>query len=144
MSPDQTALTLTRSCRECGADIPWDGKAGRPRVLCDRCRPSTWAPMRGSGINNPVSAPLSRTTDPETSRAAAAWVNGAAVEQCILDAYAQFGWLNADEVCNVLPECYPPTVRSAVTRLQKSKRLVSTGTKRPSNRGRPSIVWRLA
>ncbi len=91
-----------------------------------------------------VTKPRSRRTDPETSRIAAASVNTAAVEARILDAYRLFGWLNADECVNVIDECHPPTVRSAVTRLKKSGQLIDTGTKRPSNRGRPSTVLKLA
>jgi hypothetical protein len=75
MSPDQTSLTLTRSCRECGADIPWDGGPGRPRVLCDACRPDEWPLLRGRRINQSVSGesvtPTARRSDPESSHDAA-------------------------------------------------------------------------
>ncbi len=48
-----------------------------------------------------------------------------------------------DELCARLPRIFPPTVKSARSRLSNKGFLVASGTTRPSSRGRDSIVWRL-
>lgn len=144
MSPDQTSLTLTRSCRDCGADIPWDGGPGRPRVVCDACRPRQWPPLRSEVINQSAGRPLARRTDPRTAHQAAASITPGHVEKRIVETYRLFGWLTPFECADVLGDAHDGTVRSAVGRLRKSGVLVETGTTRPSPRGRASMVLKLA
>lgn len=145
---DQGALTLTRECRECGTAIPWDGGPGRPRVLCDGCRPAEWPSLRGSGINQSSGdrspLPRHRVSDPDTSRAAAESVDPKPAETAILAEFDRFGMLNDDELCQQLPEFYPPTIRTARSRLAKAGVLVDSGTRRPSLRGRQMTVWKRA
>ena len=49
-----------------------------------------------------------------------------------------------DELCDRLIGHYPPTVKTARSRLSKAGVLVDSGERRMSNHNRPSIVWRLA
>jgi hypothetical protein len=48
-----------------------------------------------------------------------------------------------DEIAARLPTCYPPTVKSARSRLSGQGLLVDSGVRRPSVRGRDQIVWKL-
>jgi HrpA-like RNA helicase len=84
---------------------------------------------------------LFRTSDPDTSRQAAASVDGAAVEELVLEAFLQFGALTDDELVDVLDGPYGPTVKTARSRLHKAGCLKDSGMRRPSNRGRQMIVW---
>ena len=136
MSPDQGVL-LGAACRECGVPLPGYPGVGRPRTLCDGCYP-TRGPARK---RHEVPAVLSRRSDPPTSRAAAASVNAGAVETLILEAFDQFGALTADELCDVLDGPFPPTVKSALSRLKNAGCLKDSGMRRPSNRGRLMVVW---
>jgi len=44
---EQPTLLLESECRQCGASVPYSG-VGRPRVLCDSCRPaSSFPPVTG-------------------------------------------------------------------------------------------------
>ena len=59
-----------------------------------------------------------------------------------------FGWPSAprdgftdDELCSYLNVRYPPTVKSARSRLSRAGYLRDSGVRRDSARGRPSIVW---
>lgn len=87
-----------------------------------------------------------RVTDPDTSAAAAIAQSGL-MERLILDAF-RFGdqHLTHDELCaHPLLRCYhPPTVKTACSRVVKAGLLVDSGERRPSNRGRAQVVWRLA
>lgn len=87
---------------------------------------------------------LARLFDPDTSQAAAASVNSAAAEAAILEQFDLFAYLTDDELCAVLDDAYPPTVKSARSRLTKAGLLTDTGLRRPSNRGRQMIVWKRA
>ncbi len=84
---------------------------------------------------------LFRTSDPVTSRQAAASVNSHAVESLILGAFDQFGALTDDELVDVLDGPHGPTVKTARSRLHKAGCLKDSGMRRPSNRGRAQIVW---
>lgn len=137
---DQDTLALMVSCRTCGKPLAYAG-VGRPASLCDSCYPDTYPPRKR---RHEVPSPLSRRSDPSTSADAAASIPSGAVETRILEAFDQFGWLNSSEVANVLEDAHEPTVVTAVSRLVGSGALVKTGTTRPSNRGRPSIVYTLA
>lgn len=139
MSPDQGVL-LGAECRQCHAPLPEYPGVGRPRSLCDECYPPR-APARKQ---HEVPAPLSRRSDPVTSIEAAASVDARAVEARILEAFAQFGLLNDDELAGVLDDLHPPTVKTARSRLAKAGCLVDSGRTRPSNRGRAMACWEVA
>lgn len=83
-----------------------------------------------------------RASDPDTSHAAAARQRGGA-RPAILAAYRAHGPMCDDELAAVLPDFYPPTVKSARTRLSNDGFLVDTGDRRPSVRGCAQIVWAL-
>lgn len=114
---------------------------GRPRAYCDPCRPGWFPPLKE--VNRARSG-RARSTDPDTSHAAAA-LDHTAVERRILDAFDLMAWLTDDELADMLPDAHPPTVKAARSRLSKTTppTLVDTGTRRPSNRGRLMIVWSL-
>ena len=94
---------------------------------------------------------LARLGDPETSRRAAERITGAA-ETRILRAFERSarydrypGWTD-DEMCEWVcgPDDNPPTFKSARSRLVDKGLLVDSGERRPSSRGVPQIVWKLA
>lgn len=94
---------------------------------------------------------LARASDPQTSHEAARSITGR-TERCILELFTPEGrryWLNehdvgltGDDIADILG-IYPPTVKSALSRLKNHKLIEACGT-RPSARGLPSTVWRLA
>lgn len=89
--------------------------------------------------------PTARYDDPAPSHAAAELIapHTAAVEHDIVAAFrAHPAGLTDDELCRHLEQRYPPTVKTARSRLAKTGRLVPTG-ERLSLRGRPMTVWRL-
>ena len=89
--------------------------------------------------------PQARAGDPSTSRdAAAAQRDPRGVEAAILVAFADIGPCTDDELCDELACWYPPTVKSARSRLSKRGLLVDTGCTRPSLRGCQQKVWQLA
>lgn len=71
-----------------------------------------------------------RRSDPSTS-----------TEAACLEVFAEGGRYTTDELCACLPNVYPPTLKSAVSRLAGRRLIVDTGERRPSNRDRASIVW---
>jgi hypothetical protein len=83
---------------------------------------------------------LARRTDPQTSHDAADTI-GDQAERAIRRLYAIPRHLTDDEICDLLPELYPPTVKSARSRLTKAGFLVGWGTE-PSARGRAMTVWK--
>jgi hypothetical protein len=87
--------------------------------------------------------PAARRTDPATSHAAAALV-AAGVEERIVAAFAEYGALTDDELTEALPEFYPPTVKTARSRLSKRGVLIPTGGTRMSFRNRAMTVWAVA
>ena len=99
-----------------------------------------------------VPHPRARATDTQTAVDAARSVTPGRTERMILDAFQRTGYrkprcqqgFTDDELCVWLPLLYPPTVKSARSRLTALGLLVDSGTRRPSDRGRLSIVWRLA
>lgn len=80
-----------------------------------------------------------RHHDPATSVAAARSVKPGALEQRIRTLIASCGPMTADELVERMPDVYPPTAKSAISRAG----LRATGTTRPSKRGREQIVWGL-
>lgn len=157
---EQPTLLLETVCRECEQPIPYSG-VGRPRVLCDSCRPASSFPpvkevpaaaeryvevrahrRRLTGDDtSPI--PRHRITDPVTSSHAAKRAAGQGVEAEILGVFARYPELTDDELCAVLPDRYPPTTKSARSRLAKNGYLHDTGRTRPSARGVDQIVWTL-
>lgn len=89
------------------------------------------------------SGPRARRRDPDTSHAAATHVARGAgtLEVLILEQFVAHGTLTDDELCLWLRDHYPPTVKTARSRLSGLGDLVDTGWRRPSVRGRPQIVW---
>ena len=88
--------------------------------------------------------PLARHRDPQTSLDAARSITPGRTEKQILE---QFRYASStftdDELAAMLPG-YPPTIKTARSRLSNAGLLVDSGRRRPSNRGRDQIVWRLA
>lgn len=87
--------------------------------------------------------PAVRVADPVTSVCAARSVDPGRTERLILDTFAAAGrvGLTDDELVAVLVPLYPPTVKTARSRLSKRAHLVDSGRRRLSNRGRDQIVW---
>jgi hypothetical protein len=81
-----------------------------------------------------------RHTDPRSSVIAAQKQRGGA-EQAILDVLTVYGPMHADAICAHRPTIYPPTLRSALARLNKNDRIVWTGDHADSDRGCPQMVW---
>lgn len=90
-----------------------------------------------------------RASDPSTSHEAAVVISGR-TELLILDAFGdprQGITMTDDQLADWLSlaaHTHPPTVKSARSRLSRAGLLVDSGERRPSNRGRQQIVWRLA
>jgi len=88
--------------------------------------------------------PLWRSTDPPTSiEAAPPREAREALEAEILDAHSAVPDLTDDELCDWLSHRHAPSVKTARSRLSKAGVLSDTGRTRPSNRGRPQVVWTL-
>jgi hypothetical protein len=89
-------------------------------------------------------SPTARRIDPATSHeAAAAMPPLGRLERAILACFAD-GAKTDEEVCELLPECFPPTVKTCRSRLTKRGLLVPTGARRPSSRGHDMQVWAVA
>lgn len=86
---------------------------------------------------------LARSTDPDTSREAAQRITGR-TEKLLLQAFHILSTWTADELCRMYPTVYPPTLVSALSRLKGHKLIEPIGTTRPSRRGSPQTVYRLA
>ncbi len=89
-----------------------------------------------------VAGGLARHDDPETSRRAAQSISGRT--ERIIYHWFDSGPMTDDELCACVPYLFPPTVKSARSRLSKRGLLVASGKTRPSARGREQIVWCLA
>lgn len=86
-----------------------------------------------------------RRTDPDTSAQAAASITPGRTERAILDTLREHpAGLTADELSVHLAPVFPPTLKSALARVHKAGLARDTGERRPSARGRDSIVWALA
>lgn len=87
--------------------------------------------------------PVARATNPGTSWAAAKSLTRGRTEQAILDLFTHDGVeLTDDEITTRLPAMYPPTVKSARSRLTNAGLLADADVRRRSSRGRLMIVWR--
>lgn len=91
----------------------------------------------------PRPSALARRTDPDTSKAAAASV-GNGLEPKILEVLDRRGPSTADEIVQALLPAYPPSCKSAISRLKNAGLVEDSGERRPSNRGRLQCVWRLS
>jgi hypothetical protein len=84
--------------------------------------------------------PKARRRDPETSHEAARRAPN--VEDVILEVLANYrDGLTDDELCAELAKHYPPTVKSARSRLAKYGCLHDSGKRRLSLRNRSMVVW---
>jgi len=93
-------------------------------------------------------AGLARTSDPDTSRAAARTI-GKGTETAVMAAHCKgvfYSWagLTDDELAEIMDGWHPPTVKSARSRLSRRGLLVDSGERRLSSRGRAQIVWQVA
>lgn len=89
--------------------------------------------------------PQARGCDPITAHVAAATVNEPGyTEFRILAAFDVHGALTDDELVEMLPDFYGPTIRTARSRLTKKGLIVPTGATRLSGRGRDMTVWQVA
>lgn len=89
---------------------------------------------------NQLTLPTARATDPITSHRAASSV-APHVKEAVLRVHCEHDGLTDDDLVDLLPRFWGPTVRSARSRLKKDGRLRDSGRTRPSNRGRQAIVW---
>lgn len=163
---DQPTLLLETSCRECGSPVPYSG-VGRPRVLCDSCRPASSLPpvkkvpeavsrvvtvrehtrrVKGESPIPRHVAPTARATDPETSHTAAlrakVTADNARGRALIELALAASVGLTDFELA-------ARTGKAQTSIGVRRKELVTLGLveraplhPRPSPSGTPSIVWR--
>ena len=98
-----------------------------------------------------VPHPRARAVDTQTALDAARSITPGRTERQILDAFHREGYrkprhlrgFTDDELCAWMPTLYPPTVKSARSRLTNQGLLEDSGERRPSIRGRDQIVWRL-
>lgn len=86
---------------------------------------------------------LARFGDPQTSQDAAKVITGR-TERRLLAAFGEYGQYTDDELAAHFPDMYPPTLKSARSRLTAKRLLVDSGTRRWSVRGCEMIVWRRA
>ena len=93
-----------------------------------------------------VPHPRARATDTVTALSAARSVTPGRTEARILAEFVVSPWrgFTDDEIADRLAPMYPPTVKTARSRLTGAGRLVDSGRRRLSNRGRDQIVWVLA
>lgn len=100
---------------------------------------------RVSGDTSPI--PRHRVSDPATSVNAAKSVAGQGVEREILEAFVKnrrthgVPGLTDDELAALLPDRYPPTIRTARSRLFRNGHLADSGQVRLSARRREMTVW---
>lgn len=87
--------------------------------------------------------PKARRRDADTSHAAAESIESWVQDDALLCKFAKYGPLTDDELAAACPTWYPPTLKSARSRLKNRGLLVDSGERRPSQRGRNQIVWRL-
>lgn len=87
--------------------------------------------------------PRHRHTDPTTSAQACRSVTATHTETAILTAFRHApAGLTDDELATLLaPTHYPPTTKTARSRLSGRGLLVDTGLRRLSLRGRDMVVW---
>ncbi len=146
-------------CRGCDEPLTYPG-VGRPRVYCDSCRPD-WFPavkevpsavsMAFPGfpeapttrtvpvkaherrVSGPPSVPLARTTDPDTSRAAAVRIRPGehARRRAVLHAFVEHGPMIVAEVHQRVGG-RSNTIAGAVSRYALDGWLEATGERRQS------------
>lgn len=84
-----------------------------------------------------------RASDPQTSVEAARAVDAVVIRTAILAEFRLMAWLTDDELADNLPQFVRESVKTARSGLKADGLVEPTGVKRPSNHGRPMIVWRL-
>ena len=106
--------------------------------------------MQTLSLFETVPHPRARAVDTQTALDAARSITPGRTEALILEAFHRVGYrkprregFTDDELCHWMPTLYAPTVKSARSRLSNQGLLVDSGVRRPSNRGRDQIVWRL-
>jgi hypothetical protein len=91
--------------------------------------------------------PRARARDTQTALDAARSITPGRTERMILDLFHGPGCalvqMTDDELAAFLPLLHSPTVKSARSRLTALGLLEDSGVRRPSDRGRDQIVWRL-
>lgn len=85
--------------------------------------------------------PRARADDPTTSHAAAAFLTPGRLEGMIVSVMQPGEELTADDICARLPEQYPPSVKTALSRCRDAGAVLRLESERPSARGRPSKLW---
>lgn len=85
--------------------------------------------------------PVARRTDPPTSWASAHSITPGRTEAAILALFAPGVGMTDDEIAHALAPMHGATVKTARSRITNAGLLVDSGTTRPSDRGRPMIVW---
>ncbi len=90
------------------------------------------------------STPRARYSDPATSLRAAQNIaaKGNGVPALVLECFAAWGPMTDDTRVQMMPgHLYPPTIKSARSRLTKAGLLFDTGTTRKSRRNADMVVW---
>jgi len=85
--------------------------------------------------------PTARRRDPSTAHRAAASITPGRTEGKIVAAMEPGDVLTPDEICDRLPGCHPPTVKTAIARCVDAGFLIADG-EGTSHRGRACITWR--
>ena len=89
--------------------------------------------------------PRARAVDTQTALDAARSITPGRTEALILQQFGMcFFGMTDDELAGALAPAHAPTVKTARSRLSKRGRLIDSGRRRPSVRGRDQIVWVLA
>lgn len=105
--------------------------------------PTTAGRVRATDPSYAIHA-RARRSDPETSHNAAAAI-GLGVERAVYQCFRHYGPMHDDLLVERLnATIYGPTARSARSRLSKRGLLADSGDRAKSDRGRDSIIWRLA
>lgn len=142
-------LELARTCRVCGAEIPYDG-VGRPRSLCPSHYPDGYPPRLEPGerqheVRRGLPQPVARVSAPDTAHEAAAIATlsaGTLRTECLL-ALVDAGQKGLTDF--ELGERVHHQQTSAGKRrleLQRGGLVEATEDRRPAPSGAMSAVWR--
>lgn len=147
VSPDQGALALeSGTCRDCGAVVPYPG-VGRPRSVCDACRPSWWPPLAAKEVPSAQSetiTPTARVTDPQSSHDAAKRVAVTADNNrgIALLAFADHGPMTHFQLAAVTGK-EKDSIGVRAGELRKLHLIEDSGEKGTTPSGGPCAIWRI-
>lgn len=84
-----------------------------------------------------------RANDPQTSHQAAASVNVSELDRKVLDSMKRLGRFATTDEIVIESGLEAGSVTPRMKHLEKAKLVRRTGSKRPSRRNRPQIIWEL-